>query len=434
MSRSLIYATLCALILCIGACSDSSDSGAGIPPGEEPYVPGVTQAELAAAESTLTDATLDFGLELFRHCVDNAEPTENVFISPLSVIYALILAGNGAAGDTKDAFQTTLGLIGHSDEAINLKISELTRILAAADPDVQFRAANSIWSRAGKALVPEYVELCRNYLEARVSEMDFHDPAVADTINNWVAKNTNDKIKEIVNAGELADMACLLLNAIYFKANWTYPFDTSLVRTAPFYLADGSVKDCELMARHIEEDEEFFEDFSERPIAYFANDVVKGVELPYGCEGFYLTVLMPSHSDDLHDLNEALTPENWGAWLTLGRGTWFYFAMPKFTFEFDIDLSDILRSMGLDIVFSPTRADFSGMFVDGVGWIDLVKHKTFVKVDEFGTEAAAVTSIAIFDAEPPSLIANRPFIVVIHEKSTGAILFIGRISDPVWEE
>ena len=106
--------------------------------------------------------------------------------------------------------------------------------------------------------------------------------------------------------------------------------------------------------------------------------------------------------------------------------------MPKFRLEYDITMTNILASMGLDIAFDPGRADFSDMFVDGIGWMDYVKHKTFIQVDEHGTEAAAVTLIGYEDSIPPSFIADRPFLVVIHEQSTGVILFIGRISNPVW--
>ena len=136
----------------------------------------------------------------------------------------------------------------------------------------------------------------------------------------------------------------------------------------------------------------------------------------------------------MEELIDTLTGTNWQTWQKLRPEYDWSFGMPKFRLEYDITMTDILASMGLDIAFDPGRADFSDMFVDGIGWIDNVKHKTFIKVDEHGTEAAAVTSVTYADAIPPSFIADRPFLVVIHEQSTGAIIFIGRISNPVWEE
>jgi len=427
MSISVVY-----LIACSGS--------AGLQLGEGSDDGKVTQAELAAAESTLTAATAEFGFRLFREAVANAEPTENVFISPLSVLYALIMAKNGAAGETEHAFAETLGVEGHSNNALNQMMREITKRLSDADAGVQFKAANSIWSRAGKALVPEFVALCRDYFDAVAREMDFQAPGAADTINNWVAENTNDRIKDIVKAPISPDMALLLLNAIYFKANWTYPFDTAHIYVRPFHLADGSISDCELMFRDYDEDRAYFDRYGDRPIVYFrAGDdftagTVRGASLPYGSNGFYMTLLMPDSAITMEKFMDMLTAENWQAWQKLRREGGWLFAMPKFRFEYDITMSGILASMGLDIAFDPGRADFSDMFVDGLGWIDVVKHKTFIQVDEHGTEAAAATEVWYADWVPPSFIADRPFLVVIHEQSTGVILFIGRISNPVWQE
>jgi serpin B len=194
------------------------------------------------------------------------------------------------------------------------------------------------------------------------------------------------------------------------------------------------------MYRNHDEDRQRFGHYSERPIVYFSDGdyytagTVKGVSLPYGSEGFYMTLLMPDSTITMEEFLGLLTVENWQAWQKLPRQQDLRFAMPKFRLECDISMTDILGSMGLDIAFDPGRADFSNMFVDGVGWIDRIKHKTFIQVDEYGTEAAATTIVVYADAVPPSFIADRPFIVVIHEQSTGAILFIGRISDPVWQE
>jgi len=436
MSIKILITVLSAFLICMISCTNSLEPQ----PGQYIDDDDVTQAELAAAESTLTAATVDFGFRLFREVVAQAEPTENVFISPLSVTYALTMAKNGAAGATEQAFAEILGVEKCSDNALNQTMQELTDRLSHADAGVQFKAANSIWSRAGKALVPNFVDLCHDYFDALAREIDFQAPGAADTINNWVSENTEDKIQEIIKAPISPDLALLQLNAIYFNANWTYPFDTSRIHIRPFQLADGSIIYCELMHRSFDEDREYFDQYMERPIVYFKDGdnaspgTVIGASLPYGSEGFYMTLLMPDGSVTMEEFMDILTPENWQAWQELPREYGWSFAMPKFRLEYDITMTDILASMGLDIAFDPGRADFSNMFIDGMGWIDYVKHKTFIKVDEYGTEAAAVTVVAYEDSIPPSFIADRPFLVVIHEQSTGAIIFIGRISNPVWEE
>jgi serine protease inhibitor len=288
-------------------------------------------------------------------------------------------------------------------------------------------------------LVPDFVTICQEYLDATAREIDFQAPGAADTINSWVAENTNQKITEMIKEPISPDLALLLLNAIYFNASWTYPFDSSNVRTQPFYLADGTIKDCELMRRDLDEDQTWFKDYWQRPIVYFRDGdyftpgTVRGARLPYGSEGFYMTLLMPDTTKTMEYLMELMTPEKWSAWQELPAEYDWWFSMPKFRFGYNLSMTDILSDMGLDIAFDPGRADFSKMFSDGVGWIDYVEHDALIQVDEYGTEAAATTNVYYQDSIPPNFRADRPFLVIIHEESTGVILFIGRISDPVWE-
>jgi serpin B len=128
-----------------------------------------------------------------------------------------------------------------------------------------------------------------------------------------------------------------------------------------------------------------------------------------------------------------LTPQNWNEWMHLPLSNEFLLGLPKFKFEFDVSLNDVLQRMGMQTAFDPGLADFGNMFADGVGWIDDVKHKTFVQVDEKGTEAAAVTTIIYVDSMPPWFMADRPFVFVIHEVESGAVLFMGKIENPQWE-
>lgn len=425
--------TALALLVLIGAvCLQCSDSLEPTKPDPQ-LVVNRTIADLTTDEKSLITAVNSFSLDLFQKVNAGAQPTKNVFVSPLSVSYALGITLNGANGTTRDQIAATLKLSNFSLEQANDAYYGLTGILTGADPAVSFRIANSFWSRLGKGIQPQFVAACKAYFNARVEEIDFQAPGAADTINQWVKDNTNGKIKEVIKAPISGDIAALLLNALYLKADWSYPFDTDNTKPETFYPGDGSEDVCQMMSRDYDEDRQIFDGFDERPIVYFANDLFQGARLPYGKEGFRMTVLLPDASITADALIEQLTLENWNSWQSLPTQTDFWLFLPKFKFEFETRLNDILIAMGMPAAFDPGQADFSNLFVDGTGWIDEVKHKTFVQVDEKGTEAAAVTAVWYADSVPPTLRANRPFVFVIHEIESGAILFVGKVVNPTLE-
>jgi serpin B len=212
----------------------------------------------------------------------------------------------------------------------------------------------------------------------------------------------------------------ILMNAIYFKGTWTHLFDTADTRDDVFHLPDGSTTPCRMMTL-------------EDTLRYFQTDLFQAVELPYGDESFSMTILLPKYSHTVDDIIGQLTADNWAVWMSSFSEIEMPIHLPKFKFEYEKSLKDILITMGMGLAFTPA-ADFSNMFTDGIGWIDKVKHKTFVQVDEEGTEAAAVTIVIMIDSAVPGMYINRPFLFVIHERDTGAILFMGKVADPVWED
>jgi len=374
--------------------------------------PTRTPAQLTTAEQTLLSSTNRFGFKLFQAVNDSTEESENIFISPLSVSYALGMTLNGANGPTFDSIAAVLEHTGLSLDEINDAYHNLTAILTGADPSVKFTIANSIWSRAGKEIQPDFTDNCRNYFDALVRVMDFPNPA--DTINQWVADNTNDKIKEVIQPPISDDIAMLLINAIYFKGDWRIPFDTVDTHERKFYPTGGGEIDCDFMHKDSEED---------TTLLYYENDLFQAATIPYGDEGFCMSLFLPKGNE-----------ENWNAWLGNFHREKFLLYLPKFKLEYKIDLSDILRAMGMANAFEPGIADFSNVFNDGVGWIDQVKHQTFIQVDEKGTEAAAVTVVIFADSLPPTVDLNRPFLYVIHEQESGTVLFMGKIAEPEWED
>jgi serine protease inhibitor len=404
-----------------------------------------TTAELTAQEISLLTSANKFGLNLFKEIVARTPETENIFISPLSVSYALGMCYNGANGDTREAIGLTLQMADLPLEEMNQAYHDLTQILVNADSLIDFRVANSFWSRQGKAIQPRFIDLARTFFDARVEEIDFQTPWAADTINSWVDRSTNGKITDMVKPPIDPTVIAMIFNAIYFKGNWMFPFDTANTRTNTFHLADGSGTECDMM--FLDQDECWMQlpdtlyPQTDSNIILYQDHEVFVLSMPYGKGDFRMSIVVPNRwfdyplntSATIEDVIESMTPEKWDMWTSGDTPYRFELKLPRFKFEYEVKLNDVLKILGMEIAFSP-GADLSNMFVDGGGWIDEAKHKTFIQVDEKGTEAAAVTQITIIRSAPPSVICDRPFLIVIHEDVSGAILFMGRIANPIWED
>jgi len=412
-----LIATALTLVLAILfiTCSKSTEPE----PIKEPNPPR-TPADMTVAEKKLVDIANDFSLELFREIYSFESPDTNIFVSPLSVSFALGMTWNGASGQTRQAMADVLGYEGLTDDEINESYHGLMSILTRLDPDVVFQIANSIWYRLGKPVRQEFIDVTQTYFDALVREMDWAMPGAADTINAWIEESTNGKITDIIKPPISNDIAMFLINAIYFNAAWEIAFDPDSTKTGPFWLRDGSVVDCDIMPRN-------------DTIRYFINDLFQAAELPYGDGSFSMVILLPLWETTVDDIIAELTPENWNMWLGQFQKREIPFGMPKFKFDYGKRLDTILQQMGMAIAWDPWANGFSNMFADSIGWIDEVRHKAFVQVDESGTEAAAVTVVVMADSIYSSMCANRPFLFIIHERESGTILFMGRVAKPVWE-
>ncbi len=411
---SKITKLLPVLLLCVGIlhCSDTVTNPRDEPPR------ALTQAELQTVS-----AFNDFGFELFRRVIQEDEGDTNVFVSPLSISMALGMTMNGARGTTEDAMKSTLEF-GEMDIAdINEAYQGLMELLPGLDPEVLFEVANSIWYRMGENIREEFLAACRTYFDADVTEINFGSPDAAPTINAWVDDKTHGKIKKIVGDPIPADIVMYLINAIYFKGTWTDEFDPGLTHDDTFYLPKGAQVSCRMMARP---DEEKLVEFE-----YFADNEAQVIDLPYAKGWYTMTLVLPAGGIDLESLIAGIDGEKWKAWtdsLSTREGR---LLMPKFETTYEIELKDALTALGMGLAFTPA-ADFSGMREGGGLWIDKVKHKTYVSVDEAGTEAAAVTSVGMIEwVDPETFImhVNRPFLFAIREKHSGTILFIGKITD-----
>jgi serpin B len=391
--------------------------------GENAVSPGKsTPRNLSPEEQQLVQSYNAFGLKLFREIVRGTE-NQNVFISPVSVSMALGMTLNGAAGATEEAMKSTLEFSGMTMEQIDQCYRSLIELLTALDPKVQFRIANSIWYRSGMIFEQPFLDACQTYFNAQITGLDFGNPDAADRINTWVKENTNGKIEEIVDKPINPAMIMFLINAIYFKGAWTYQFDPSLTRDTLFTLQDGSTAPCKMMEQP--------EPGKTSQFSHLANDRLEAIDLPYADGWFSMTILLPKPGRDIDSLISELDSQTWSNWVAGFAGHEGTVAIPRFKLEYKEKLNNVLSAMGMGIAFTP-GADFSRMLAGGGIWIDEVRHKTFVEVNEEGTEAAAVTSVGMIDVKPDTfeMRVDRPFIFMIREKHSGTILFVGKIVNP----
>lgn len=384
--------------------------------------PDPNEIQLTQKGKVLVEADNLFGIKLFKEVVQAEEPEKNVMISPLSVSLALAMTYNGADGDTKEAMEETLELAGLTTDQINENYKILIDALSSVDPKVLMSIANSIWYKHTFSVEQDFININQNYYYAEVSPLDFYDPNAVNTINNWVADKTNDLIMEVLDYIP-ADAVMYLINAIYFKGIWEFEFDEADTEEESFYLSDGTTKDVPMMVQ-------------EESFNYLSNDVIQAVEMPYGSGNYSMIVLLPQTGKTLNDVVDALTNENWNSWLgEFRKEEKVVIHLPKFKFEYKNLLNDELITMGMGIAFDPFNADFSKINPDRQLYISRVIHKSFIEVNEEGTEAAAVTVVEIFETSAGGetfipFYVNQPFLFAIKEQYTNSIIFIGKVMDP----
>jgi serpin B len=387
----------------------------------EPGEPRLTaQSPNPPVNSQFVDANTKFGFKLFSEILKQ-DSKKNVFVSPTSVAIALSMTYNGADGETQQAMAKALELQGMSLQDINQANDTLKTTLENADPAVQLSIANSLWAKQGIGFKPDFMQRNQQFYGAKVTELDFGKPDAPKIINNWVKENTRGKIDQIVQQIQPDDVL-FLINAIYFKGKWTKEFDKSQTTERPFYLSDGTQKQHPMMSQ------------SGR-YRYYENENFQAVTLPYGTERLSLYVFLPRKNTSLDAFQQQLAVENWQQWMNqfqMRRGS---IQLPRFKFEYDIQLNTALKSLGMEAAFDGSRANFSNMTSASVK-IDEVKHKTFVEVNEEGTEAAAATSVratltsARMPEEPFQMVVDRPFFCAIRDNQTGTVLFMGSIREP----
>lgn len=396
--RFVVPVTLTAL-----ACSDPSGPAETITSLPRP---------LTVAEQKVIGGSNAFAFDLLRE-INKAQRDSNVFVSPLSASMALGMTANGAAGTTYEAMHNALRLGDASREDVNEGYKSLIALLRGLDKSTDFRIANSIWYEKTFPFNDTFLAESKSFFDAEVKALDFTDPSSLTTINSWVNTSTNEKIPTILDAIDPSEVM-FLINAIYFKGTWQKQFDKSETAQASFFALDGSKADVPLMHQSV-------------PLRVAHTATYTAIDLLYGNSAYAMTVVLPNQNVSVNTLAESLTGDNWKSLEQSFTEQQSEFFFPRFQLTWKRLLNNDLRALGMGIAFD--AADFTPMSPRGRDLIiTKVIQKTFVDVNEEGTEAAAATSVGIgLTSAPAAIRVDRPFLFVIRERFSGTIMFMGKI-------
>lgn len=386
---------------------------------------------MAAPRGPAVSTHAELGVRLFRALAEGAGG-RNLFVSPVSAGMALTLAYNGATGDARDEMARALGFGAMALDEVNAAQERLHASLE--DTDVELEIANSLWMRAGWPFALGFLERARGAFAAEAATVDFADPATAERINAWASEATSGRIPEIAPFPFPPALTLLLANAVYFKGRWSQPFAAAATRDRPFRTADGRVIQHPLMER-------------EGWFGYHEGDGFRALRMPYGDDRFALYALLPDEGADVAAFVRTLSAERLDAVFRAVRDRDVIISFPRFTLRGKVELIEPLRALGMRAPFAAGTVAFGDLFPPELlprvteAYIGEATQRTFVEVNEEGTEAAAVTSLAVAAgmgaAEPPTPVrftADRPFVVAIRDDRTGALLFLGQVTDPAAEE
>lgn len=388
-------------------------------PAAKPATAEQAQAVTPEVQS-IADANNKFAFELYQFLT---KQPGNQFFSPISIETALAMTYAGAAGQTKADMAKVLHL-GLPDGQVQDGFHTLQAILNSAPDAYQLKIANRLWGANGYAFLPAFLTTTREKYGAELAPVDFAKSEEARaTINRWVEEQTNGKIKDLIPSGALNAMTRLVLtNAIYFKGKWDTPFSKSETKDAAFYESKDKKSDVATM-------------YQKNKFRYAAADGVQVLELPYTQHHLSMVILLPTEREGLEKLEKGLTAENVQKWCDSLRSQDVQAYVPKFKMSSEFTMGEVLSAMGMGSAFGGS-ADFTGISSSEQVNISEVIHKAFVEVGEEGTEAAAATGVVIralavqIPKEPVVFRADHPFVFMIRDNRTNAILFLGRVVDP----
>lgn len=412
----------------LGACSSSESIEEA---GEKKYVnmyQEVKPVRLTAEQTVFANDNNGFTLNFFQS-LNGKMKNRSIVCSPLSITYVLSMVNDGATGTTEQELEQTLGFHKGGIQAVNDYCKNLIDNLPHVDEKVQLNIANAIFVNDKYQLKKLFQQDMTNYYDAKAEALDFSSSSTLDKINGWCNEKTRGMIPEILDNVDPA-MVSYLLNAIYFKAEWASMFEKKDTKEEAFAAPDGETR-VPLMHQNVY-------------MNYLRNDQYAAVSIPYGNGQWMMTVMLPEDGKTTDDVISSLAASGWSTDflknpLREARRYAVDLKLPRFETAFDTDdaggLIELLKGMGIRRAFDGNSAEIPNMCENGNLYISMMKQKAKIKVNEEGSEAAAVTIAGVnFTSaggdtqEPPKATfhANRPFVYLIHEQSSGVILFVGK--------
>ncbi len=386
-------------------------------------MPEIPEKDYRNGITEITHSVNGFGFDLYRHLNED----ENLFFSPYSISCALAMTYAGARGNTAKEmsdvlyFNTNQAVFHHNYRLFNDSLLNLDKVKS-----IELNVANALWAQEDYDFLKEYMEFIEKSYDAAIQNMDFKESSNRENarkkINNWVEEKTKDKIKDLIQPGILTPLTRMILtNAIYFKGKWMFPFDKGKTHTSIF---------------HIDPDKSTSTDFMNqtKQVGYYEDNEVQAIELPYEGKKITMVIILPKTINGWKQQGKALNQKKLNHVLSNMTRTEVVMAIPKFTKESSFSLSKKLTEMGMTDAFTDD-ADFSGMTGNKELMIDEVLHKSYIEVNEAGTEAAAATAVIMalkseYIENPVRFIADHPFIYMIMDKKTGGMIFLGRFVNP----
>lgn len=401
---SIITFTLAATVM-LGCSSDGN-----VGPGNE-----VNPVEIPAAVS---NGTTSFAFD-FIHALQKTQPAgENLFVSPLSLHMALGMLLNGAEKETAAEIRKTLKMDEVELSELNAAYQTLIKDLPVADSKVSLGLANSLWHRNDFTVENDFQSVLKDSFESDITGLPF-DNAAKDRINNWASDKTKGKIKKVIDQIS-NDQVMFLMNALYFKGDWKYQFDSKKTLDTPFKLESGQNKNVKMM-------------FATSDFKVGSGGNYDAIQLPYANGQFNMTLLIPRGQSSVDEVINSLSGPGWAQLAGGMKGREVTVGLPRFTLDYSGKLNETLKGMGIQRAFDE-QAQLGKINKNAAIHVDFVKQDAFLGIDEQGTEAAAVTTIGVVltsaPQDPPRYVCDRPFALVISENTSNTILFMGRIKNP----
>lgn len=409
------YALLFISLFLFFAC-DKEDGGSKIVTKQREEI------VLTRTEGEIVESNNLFAFNLYREIHTQNVSHANMFISPLSASIAFAMLNNGASGSTQEEIQEILGFSDYEAKDINVLFQKMLEAAIDIDPQVTIETANAVWIQSDFPVLDSFAGTNKEHFDAEVKNVDFRDVSALRMINNWTSDKTHGKIPYFLDEVS-SDMQFLLMNALYFLGEWHNPFNTKDTKSEPFTNANKTKVNVPMMNNRFK-------------TYYSENELYSMVNLPYGNGAFQMMVILPHENIDLSTVITALDADNFMETARQGYSREVILKFPRFKSEYEIDLIEVLKAMGLHDPFDPLKADLSSLasLSDVPLYVTMVKQKATIEINEKGTEAAAVSGVggkptSAAPATPVNFYVDRPFLYLIRELSTGTIFFMGEVNN-----